>query len=211
MGDCIFCMIADKQIPSNIAYEDEKILAFHDLEPQAPVHVLIIPKKHIASLDDVQEEDQELIKQAQRAAMLRDPSMAAGTLAGAQADAMKAAASNANGAVTGFMGVGMAQGIGGTNAASLYAMAGQQGAAAAPAGGWKCECGTENAGNFCTNCGKPKPAPAEGWKCECGTENSGNFCTNCGKPKPAPAANWTCECGAENTGNFCTNCGKPKA
>ena len=61
MADCIFCMIADKQIPSNIAYEDEKILAFHDLEPQAPVHVLIIPKKHIASLDDVQEEDQDLM------------------------------------------------------------------------------------------------------------------------------------------------------
>jgi histidine triad (HIT) family protein len=54
-------MIADKQIPSKIAYEDEKILAFHDLEPQAPVHVLIIPKKHIASLDDVQDEDQELM------------------------------------------------------------------------------------------------------------------------------------------------------
>ncbi|MBR6501034.1 MAG: HIT domain-containing protein, partial [Firmicutes bacterium] len=61
MADCIFCMIADKQIPSKIAYEDEKILAFHDLEPQAPVHVLIIPKKHIASLDDVQDEDQELM------------------------------------------------------------------------------------------------------------------------------------------------------
>lgn len=61
MADCIFCMIAGKEIPSNIAYEDDKILAFHDLEPQAPVHVLIIPKKHIASLDDVQEEDLELM------------------------------------------------------------------------------------------------------------------------------------------------------
>ena len=61
MADCIFCMIADKQIPSKIAYEDEKILAFHDLEPQAPVHVLIIPKKHIASLDDVQDVVQELM------------------------------------------------------------------------------------------------------------------------------------------------------
>ena len=61
MADCIFCMIADKQIPSKIAYEDEKILAFHDLEPQAPVHVLIIPKKHIASLDDVQDEDLDLM------------------------------------------------------------------------------------------------------------------------------------------------------
>ncbi|MBQ8590760.1 MAG: histidine triad nucleotide-binding protein [Firmicutes bacterium] len=61
MADCIFCMIANKDIPSNIAYEDDKILAFHDLEPQAPVHVLIIPKKHIASLDDVQNEDLELM------------------------------------------------------------------------------------------------------------------------------------------------------
>ena len=61
MADCIFCMIADKQIPSKIAYEDEKILAFHDLEPQAPVHVLLIPKKHICCLDAVTEEDQELM------------------------------------------------------------------------------------------------------------------------------------------------------
>lgn len=60
MSDCIFCMIANKEIPSKIAYEDEKIMAFHDLEPQAPVHVLIIPKKHIASLDDLQEADGEL-------------------------------------------------------------------------------------------------------------------------------------------------------
>ncbi|MGN0711009.1 MAG: histidine triad nucleotide-binding protein [Anaerovoracaceae bacterium] len=61
MADCIFCMIANKEIPSNIVYEDEQIVCFHDLEPQAPVHVLIIPKKHIASLDDVGEEDKELM------------------------------------------------------------------------------------------------------------------------------------------------------
>ena len=54
-------MIANKEIPSNIAYEDDKIICFHDLEPQAPVHVLIIPKKHIASLDDVTAEDAELL------------------------------------------------------------------------------------------------------------------------------------------------------
>jgi len=61
--DCIFCKIADKEIPSNIVYEDESILCFHDLNPQAPVHVLIIPKKHIASLDDVEctEENGELM------------------------------------------------------------------------------------------------------------------------------------------------------
>ena len=51
MSDCVFCMIAGKEIPSNIAYEDDKIIAFHDLDPQAPVHVLVIPKKHITSLD----------------------------------------------------------------------------------------------------------------------------------------------------------------
>ena len=61
MADCIFCKIAEKEIPSNVVYEDDKILCFHDLEPQAPVHVLIIPKKHIASMDDVQVENQELM------------------------------------------------------------------------------------------------------------------------------------------------------
>jgi len=61
MSECIFCMIANKEIPSNIAYEDDRILVFHDLEPQAPVHVLVIPKKHISSLDDVMPEDAELI------------------------------------------------------------------------------------------------------------------------------------------------------
>lgn len=54
-------MIANKEIPSKIVYEDEQIVCFHDLEPQAPVHVLIIPKKHIASLDDAGEEDKELM------------------------------------------------------------------------------------------------------------------------------------------------------
>ena len=61
MADCIFCMIANKEIPGNIVYEDDRIVCFHDLEPQAPVHVLIIPKKHIASLDDVKDDDAELL------------------------------------------------------------------------------------------------------------------------------------------------------
>lgn len=61
MSDCLFCKIAEGEIPSNKAYEDDKILAFHDLDPQAPVHVLIIPKKHIASLDELKEEDKDLV------------------------------------------------------------------------------------------------------------------------------------------------------
>ncbi len=61
MSDCIFCMIANQEIPSKVVYEDDRILVFHDLEPQAPVHVLMIPKKHIASLDELTEEDAGLI------------------------------------------------------------------------------------------------------------------------------------------------------
>ena len=51
--DCIFCKIANKEIPSNLIYEDEKVVAFHDLSPQAPVHFLVIPKKHYSSLNDI--------------------------------------------------------------------------------------------------------------------------------------------------------------
>ena len=61
MSDCIFCKIANKENPSNFVYEDDQIVCFHDLEPQAPVHVLIIPKKHIASLDDAAAEDAQLL------------------------------------------------------------------------------------------------------------------------------------------------------
>ena len=61
MADCIFCKIAQHDIPSTIVYEDDKLICFHDLEPQAPVHVLVIPKKHISSLDDVKEADKELM------------------------------------------------------------------------------------------------------------------------------------------------------
>ena len=55
MSDCIFCKIANGEIPTNYIYEDDKVVAFNDIEPQAPVHILIIPKEHIASaleLDD---------------------------------------------------------------------------------------------------------------------------------------------------------------
>ena len=61
MDGCIFCMIANKEIESKIVYEDDKIMVFHDAGPCAPVHVLMIPKKHIASTDDLTDEDQELM------------------------------------------------------------------------------------------------------------------------------------------------------
>lgn len=62
MENCIFCKIINKEIPSNIVYEDEDVLAFRDIEPQAPVHILVVPKKHIEAIIDLKEEDKELIR-----------------------------------------------------------------------------------------------------------------------------------------------------
>ena len=132
------------------------------------------------------EEDQELIKQFQKGAAMRDPNMAGAQIASATADAMRTASGNEGGAMNGFIGMGMAMNQGGGQAANLFAMGQQQQQqqpAQQTAGTWKCECGAENNGNFCTNCGKPRPQ-SDKWFCsECGTENHGKFCTNCGKPR----------------------------
>ena len=61
MSDCIFCKIANKEITSDYVYEDDQIISFRDMEPQAPEHVLIIPKRHIESLDAAQDTDAELL------------------------------------------------------------------------------------------------------------------------------------------------------
>lgn len=61
MEDCIFCKIINKQIPSEIVYEDEQIIAFKDINPLAPVHILVVPKKHIASVMELSKEDEMLI------------------------------------------------------------------------------------------------------------------------------------------------------
>ena len=58
--DCLFCKIVDGAIPSNKIYEDDLVYAFHDIAPQAPVHFLVIPKKHITTLNDLTEEDRLL-------------------------------------------------------------------------------------------------------------------------------------------------------
>ncbi|MBR1567698.1 MAG: SPFH domain-containing protein [Lachnospiraceae bacterium] len=179
-------------------------------------------------------EDEELIKQAQRTGMLKDPTMAGATLVGAQADAMKAAASNPNGAMMGFMGLNMAQQAGGMSAQNFYAMGQQQqqqqtqatmapqpgAGAGAPqvqapgAGAWTCpNCGKLATGKFCPECGSPKPEAAAGWTCSCGTVNKGKFCSNCGSPKPAGAPLYKCDkCGWEpedpaHPPKFCPECG----
>ena len=168
------------------------------------------------------EEDAELIKKAQHAAILRDPSMGAATLVGAQAEAMKAAAANENGAMMGFMGLGMATQAGGMNAQNLYQM-GQQARqqqpqapaapASAPADAWKCSCGATVTGKFCTECGAKKPE--DGWTCpSCGaTGNKGKFCSECGTKKPEGASLFRCDkCGWEpedpaHPPKFCPECG----
>lgn len=61
MADCLFCKIVNKEIPSTIVYEDEEIMAFKDINPVAPVHILVIPKKHISSVIELQKEDELLI------------------------------------------------------------------------------------------------------------------------------------------------------
>ncbi|WP_302718313.1 SPFH domain-containing protein [uncultured Senegalimassilia sp.] len=171
-------------------------------------------------------EDEQMIKDLQKAAVMRDPNMRAANLTAAQADAMRTAAGNTAGAAVGFMGMGMAAGAGGMNAQSIfgqadggvpqsqYPMAAGGGfatpgaPAGAGAGEWTCSCGATSTGKFCPNCGSPKPesVAAGEWTCSCGAKNTGKFCGNCGQPKPA-ADGWDCSCGAHNTGAFCSNCG----
>ncbi|MBQ3509672.1 MAG: SPFH domain-containing protein [Peptococcaceae bacterium] len=172
------------------------------------------------------EEDSELLKNAQKMAQqaqfLSNPNMAAGTMVGAQADAMKAAAGNSAGAMAGFMGLGMAQQAGGINAENLFAMARQQQQAApvqqtasqVPQDGWKCSCGAVSTGKFCPECGASKPAD-EGWVCSCGAVNKGKFCQECGSKKPEGVPQYACDkCGWQpedpaNPPKFCPECGDP--
>ncbi|HDZ27777.1 hypothetical protein LCGC14_0683420 [marine sediment metagenome] len=61
MEDCIFCKIINKKIPASIVFEDEKIIAFNDINPQAPIHILLIPREHFTSLNDIPEEKKNIL------------------------------------------------------------------------------------------------------------------------------------------------------
>ena len=80
MADCLFCKIVTREIPGSIVYEDDRVLAFNDINPQAPTHVLIVPKRHIASLDDLTPGDDQIVGELTRraAAIAKDRGIAAG-------------------------------------------------------------------------------------------------------------------------------------
>jgi histidine triad (HIT) family protein len=61
MSDCIFCKIIEGTIPSNKVYEDDQVIAFHDIDAQAPVHILVVPKKHISGVNEIEESDAALL------------------------------------------------------------------------------------------------------------------------------------------------------
>lgn len=176
-------------------------------------------------------EDEDMIKQYQKSAVMRDPGMAAAILTGAQAQAMQDAAKNQGqgGAFMAFAGMNMAQNQGGMNANQLYQMQAQQQAQqqaaaaeaakqaqekkpAASAGSWTCKCGAVNTGKFCAECGAPKPD--DSWTCtKCGAQNKGKFCAECGAKRPAGAKVYRCDkCGwtpedPAHPPKFCPECG----
>lgn len=151
------------------------------------------------------EESQKLINMRNQGAMLSDPTVREGYVQGAVARGMEAAGSNSNGAMAGFMGMGMGMNaagnmMGAASATNLAQMQMQQNGA-----------GQANPQVAAMGAaGQPQPQPqAPSWTCSCGQVNNGKFCSNCGNP--APAAEWTCSCGQVNNGKFCSNCGKPRA
>lgn len=141
------------------------------------------------------EEDERMLKELQKNAAFTDPSRAAAHLVSAQADAMKAAASNTGaGSAMAFMGMNMAQQAGGANPQGLFEMgrdkreeaaARQTDNSAANADEWSCSCGqTGNTGRFCPSCGSTRPEK-KGWFCpNCGSKNEGKFCVECGTKRP---------------------------
>lgn len=140
------------------------------------------------------EEDEAMIKELQRNAVFRNPTMAAAQMVGAQASAMQSAASNEKtGPAMAFAAMNMAANVGGANAQNLFTMGQQQAAQAQPVQ---------------PSAPAPAPVPQAEWTCSCGTVNTGKFCSECGSPRPAGP--WTCSCGTVNAGKFCSECGKPR-
>ncbi len=158
------------------------------------------------------EESKNLIEMRNKGAMLSDPTVREGYVQGSIARGFEAAGSNEGGSTQAFMGMGMGMYSAGNFMGSMsetnrQQMQQMQQNNAEPANTWKCACGAECTGNFCSVCGAKKPV-ANTWKCACGAECNGNFCAQCGSKKPG---GWTCpECGKVCEGNFCDSCGRKR-
>ena len=193
---------------------------------------IVVEKVAIASVTPDDKSRERIEKVDESKLYGQDQAALGAAVALGQTEAMKNAGANANGAVNGFMGLGMMGAVGGNiaTAAALNTVQANQGQpqtgffagqTAAPVGapaaaGWTCSCGqTGNTGKFCGNCGQPQPAPvapAAGWTCSCGqTGNTGKFCGNCGAPAPAAAPTACPKCGYKpadgNMPKFCPECG----
>ena len=163
------------------------------------------------------EKSRERIEQFDTNVMHSNTGAMAGGLAYAQMQAMQKAAENPNGAMNGFMGIGMMNGFMGNVSQSQGTLldkaekleAENNNETKMPDNSWKCACGKVNSGKFCPNCGakKPDPVPNGFWQCSCGNVNSGKFCPNCGSKKPQNG--YDCKCGyhSETAFKFCPDCG----
>lgn len=159
------------------------------------------------------EDQEQMIRDLQKAAVMANPAMAAANIASAQSDAMRTAAANPAGAAMGFMGMGMASGMGDMNAAQLFGQASQaQQAPAQASQAQQAPAQTQPAGAAGgVAAGTGTAAAGAAWTCSCGAQNTGKFCGNCGSPKPEAAGPWFCtNCGTQNTGNFCSGCGSKR-
>ncbi|MBE6632206.1 MAG: SPFH domain-containing protein [Ruminococcaceae bacterium] len=158
------------------------------------------------------DESRSRIEDFDRSVMYSDKDAMAGGLAYAQMQAMQEAAKNKNGSMMGFMGLNVAQNaMGGANAQNvLLNNAKENVRETRPSDTWKCSCGNENSGKFCSECGAKKPETAVNgeWICECGNKSSGKFCSECGKKRPVDE--YRCECGyvSKEAFKFCPECGK---
>ena len=149
------------------------------------------------------EKSQELINMRNEGAMLSDPTIREGYMQGHFARGMEAAGANANGAMTGFMGMNMGSGFMGQASQTNFAQMQMQNAQYQQMMQYQQNAQQQNVQQQNM---QPK---MNTWTCACGSANTGKFCSECGTP--APNQEWICACGNKNTGKFCSECGTPRA